>query len=62
MSLEAQIADLEDETRRALEAVQEAVGELSDLRHGRFVQSASGEDVVKQVLENLRQLEAVCTP
>jgi centromere-localized protein 2 len=59
-SLEAQIADVEEATRGALDEVQEAVGALSDLRHGRFAQSASGEDLVEQVLENLKKLEAVC--
>ena len=51
---------MEQETRGALGEVQEAIGALSDLRHGRFAQSASGEDIVDQVLENLKKLEAVC--
>jgi centromere-localized protein 2 len=40
--------------------VQEAIGALSDLKHGRFAQTASGEDIVEQVVENLKKLEAVC--
>ncbi|KAH6618990.1 Cnl2/NKP2 family protein-domain-containing protein [Boeremia exigua] len=59
-SIEAQIAAMEEENRRALAEVQEAVGALSDLRHGRFVQSASGEDIGEEVLAALRRLEAVC--
>ena len=59
-SLESHIADMEEETRGALGEVQETIGALSDLRHGRFAQSASGEDMVEQVLENLKKLEAVC--
>jgi centromere-localized protein 2 len=51
---------MEEETRVALGEVEEAIGALSDLRHGRFAQSASGEDIVEQVLENLKKLEAVC--
>ena len=59
-SLEAQIAEMEEENRRALAEVQEAVGALSDLRHGRFAQPASGEDLGKEVLATLRRLGAVC--
>ncbi|KAF2689652.1 hypothetical protein K458DRAFT_292104 [Lentithecium fluviatile CBS 122367] len=59
-SLDSQIAEMEDETRDALVQVQEAIGALSDLRHGKFAQSASGEDIVKEVLESLKKLETVC--
>jgi centromere-localized protein 2 len=60
-SLEAQIADIETETERALAEVQEAVGALSDLRYGRFASSATGEDIGDDVLATLKQLEAACT-
>ncbi|KAF2624204.1 hypothetical protein BU25DRAFT_433704 [Macroventuria anomochaeta] len=59
-SLEAQIAEMEEENQRTLAEVQEAVGALSDLRHGRFAQSASGEDIGEEVLATLKRLEAVC--
>tara|TARA_R110002003_G_scaffold41_3_gene2813 strand:- start:4161 stop:4427 length:267 start_codon:yes stop_codon:yes gene_type:complete len=59
-SLESHIADIEAETSRALSEVQEVVGGLSDLRHGRFAQPASGEDLGEQVLATLKRLEAVC--
>ncbi|KAF2036123.1 hypothetical protein EK21DRAFT_96102 [Setomelanomma holmii] len=59
-SLESQVADIEDENARALTEVQEVVGALSDLRHGRFAQPASGEDLGEEVLATLRRLEAVC--
>ncbi|KAF2130816.1 hypothetical protein P153DRAFT_395238 [Dothidotthia symphoricarpi CBS 119687] len=60
-TLEAQIADMEQENQTALSEVQEAVGALSDLRHGRFAQSAGGEDIGQEVLATLKRLEAVCT-
>ncbi|KAF3052693.1 hypothetical protein E8E11_006672 [Didymella keratinophila] len=58
-SLEAQIAEMEEENQRALAEVQEAVGALSDLRSGRFAQPASGEDLGEEVLATLKRLEAV---
>lgn len=60
-SLEAQIAELEEDSQRTLSEVQEAVGALSDLRHGRFAPSASGEDIGEEVLSTLKRLEFVCT-
>ncbi|PSN61144.1 hypothetical protein BS50DRAFT_593069 [Corynespora cassiicola Philippines] len=60
-SLETQIAELEEESSRGLSDVQEAVGALSDLRHGRFAPSASGEDIGEEVLATLKRLEAACT-
>ncbi|KAL5113441.1 hypothetical protein ACEQ8H_008685 [Pleosporales sp. CAS-2024a] len=60
-SLESQIADIQDETDRALAEVQDVVGALSDLRHGRFAQPASGEHLGEEVLATLKRLEAVCT-
>lgn len=60
-SLESQIAELEEETRSALADVQDAVGALSDLRHGRFAQTASGGDIGEEVLATLKRLEQVCT-
>jgi centromere-localized protein 2 len=51
---------MEVESQKTLAEVQEAVGALSDLRHGRFAQSASGEDIGEEVLSTLKRLEAVC--
>lgn len=51
---------MEEESQRTLAEVQEAVGALSDLRHGRFAQPASGEDIGEEVLSTLKRLEAVC--
>jgi centromere-localized protein 2 len=59
-SLEAQIADMEAENASAFTAVEEVVGALSDLRHGRFAQPASGEDLGEDVLATLNRLEIAC--
>ena len=59
-ALEAQIAEIEAENSRALAQVQDLVGALSDLRHGRFAQSATGEHVSEEALASLKRLEAVC--
>lgn len=60
-SLESQIAGIEAENVKALAEVQEVIGTLSDLRHGRFAQPASGEELGEEVLASLRQLDAVCS-
>lgn len=59
-SLESQIAEIEEESASALTEVQEVIGALSDLRHGRFAQSASGEELGEEVLATLKRLETVC--
>ncbi|CAA9959809.1 Cnl2-NKP2 multi-domain protein [Pyrenophora teres f. maculata] len=59
-SIEAQITGIEQENNRVLAEVQDVVGALSDLRHGRFPSSASGEALGEQVLTTLGRLEAVC--
>lgn len=51
---------MERENQEALLDVQETIGALSDLRHGRFAQTASGEDLGEEVLATLKRLEAVC--
>lgn len=51
---------MEEDNQRALAEIQEAVGAFSDLRHGRFAQPASGEDLGDEVLATLKRLEAVC--
>jgi centromere-localized protein 2 len=60
-SLESHIVQVEDENAKALAEVEDVVGALSDLRHGRFAQPASGEDLGEEVLSTLKRLEAVCT-
>ncbi|KAI4640968.1 uncharacterized protein J4E79_011754 [Alternaria viburni] len=59
-TLEAQIAEMEQENRRALAEVKDVVGALSELRHGRFAPSPSGENIGEEVMATLKQLEAVC--
>lgn len=59
-TLEAQIAEIEQENRRALAEVKDVVGALSELRHGRFAPSSSGENIGEEVMATLKQLEAVC--
>jgi centromere-localized protein 2 len=60
-SLEAQIAEVEGENTAAMANVHDVVGALSDLRHGRFAQPASGDDVGAEVLVTLKRLEKVCS-
>lgn len=60
-SLEAQIAEIEDQSTTSMAEVQDVVGALSDLRHGRFAQPASGDDIGAEVLVSLRRLEKVCS-
>ncbi|KAF2847683.1 hypothetical protein T440DRAFT_455693 [Plenodomus tracheiphilus IPT5] len=60
-SLELQLAEMDEANAKALDEVRELVGSLSDLRHGRFSQAVSGDDVGGEVLATLRRLEAVCT-
>lgn len=43
-----------------LREVQDVIGALSDLRHGRFAPSASGEALGDEVMITLQQLENVC--
>ncbi|KAI4613490.1 uncharacterized protein J4E87_009791 [Alternaria ethzedia] len=59
-TLEAQIAEIEQENRRALAEVKDVVGALSELRHGRFAPSSSGENIGEEVMATLKRLEAVC--
>lgn len=50
-----------DEARRVAHLeVQELIGALSDLRHGRFAQTAGGGDLGEEVLTTLKRLEAAC--
>ncbi|KAG9185535.1 hypothetical protein G6011_06866 [Alternaria panax] len=57
-SLEAQIAEMEQEDKTCLAEVQDVVGALSELRHGRFAPSSSGEGIGEEVVATLKRLEA----
>lgn len=51
---------MENEIQDALSQVQEAVGELSDLRYGSLPKSVGGRDITGDVLATLKRLEAAC--
>ena len=55
--IEAEIAAMEVESRGILAEMESTVGELSDLRYGRFSRPSGGADtVVQDVLEGLQRL------
>lgn len=59
--LETEVSALEAETRLALEDVKITVGDLSDLRYGKFSRPAgSTTSVGDDVIEALGGLEEVC--
>jgi centromere-localized protein 2 len=59
--LDAEIQELEKQLRKKVDALQAAVGELSDLRYGRFPKAAGGAgDLGQQTLEHLQRLQDVC--
>lgn len=59
-SLESQIAEMEQENDNALQEVKEIIDALSDLRRGKFAQTADGGNIGDEVLATLKRLEAVC--
>ena len=58
--LEAELKELEREANDMLALIETTVGDLSDLRYGKFDKPIGGEDVAEAVLEGLRNLEEVC--
>jgi centromere-localized protein 2 len=58
--LEVELKALEKEASDTLTRIKATVGDLSDLRYGRFDKPVGGEDVAEAVLEGLRNLEEVC--
>jgi centromere-localized protein 2 len=60
IDLEAEFGALEKEAEDMLEHIKMMVGDLSDLRYGKFDKQVGGDDVVEVVLEGLRGLEEVC--
>lgn len=59
-SIEVEIQELETEVANALAEVQEVVGDLSELRYGKFSKSADGSDISEEALATLKRLQAVC--
>ncbi|KKY28765.1 putative kinetochore subunit nkp2 [Diplodia seriata] len=59
--LEEEIAGIEEETEAVLEDLRNTVGDLSDLRYGRFNKpAAGGEEPGQETVTTLRQLQEVC--
>ena len=58
--LEAELAALEKEASDILAQISMTVGDLSDLRYGKFGTAAGREDVTQAVLDGLKSLEEVC--
>lgn len=59
--LETEVSALEAEAKLALEDIKTTVGDLSDLRYGRFSRPAgSRSSVGEDVIEALEGLEEVC--
>lgn len=59
--IEEEIAELEREADSVLADLKNVVGDLSDLRYGRFNKpAAGGEELGHETVETLRQLQAVC--
>jgi centromere-localized protein 2 len=56
-----EIAALEEESKTLLADVKATIGDLSDLRTGRFSKTpGSGTDLGQDVLEGLKRLEQIC--
>jgi centromere-localized protein 2 len=60
-SLEAELRDMEAEASAMLNDIKTTIGDLSDLRYGRFAKTtATSQELGDEVVEALRHLEAVC--
>jgi len=61
LDMEAEIADMEQESTAILKVLQATIGDLSDLRYGRL-RGLGGEDsdLAQDVVEGLKRLEQVC--
>ena len=59
--IETEIAALEAETRLALEDIKTTVGDLSDLRYGRFSKPAGNRSSVgEDLIEGLEGFQGTC--
>lgn len=59
--LEAELAAMEAEAAALLSDIQTTIGDLSDLRYGRFNKPAgTGDELGSEAVENLKRLETVC--
>lgn len=60
--IEEEIETSESETQFILQDLESTVGELSDLRYGKFSQPlGSGNDIRVDVLDGLQALEKACS-
>lgn len=59
--IEEEIKALEEETKKMLEDMQNTVGDLSDLRYGRFTKTpGSTEEFGEEMIHNIKRLQEVC--
>jgi centromere-localized protein 2 len=59
--IEAQIATMEAESTAVLAQIRSSIGDLSDLRYGRFAKTpGAGEGIRKDVLTTLKRLASAC--
>ncbi|KAH0558483.1 hypothetical protein GP486_004859 [Trichoglossum hirsutum] len=58
--LEAELRALEEDSEDVLARIRATVGDLSDLRYGKFEKQVGGDNIAEVVLEELRNLEWVC--
>lgn len=59
--MEGEIEEMEKEAADILADIKSTIGDLSDLRYGRFNKPAgTGEELGREVLDSLRQLKKVC--
>lgn len=60
-SLEDEIAELDTESNTILAELQSSVGDLSDLRYGKFNKTpGSDEEFGRETLQNIRRVLEVC--
>lgn len=59
--IEQEIKDLEQEAAEILEGLHNTVGDLSDLRYGKFAKPpGSTEEFGQEVLQGIKRLQEVC--
>jgi septal ring factor EnvC (AmiA/AmiB activator) len=58
--LEEEIAEMEQEASSILEELRTTVGDLSDLRYGRFTKAADSTDIGEDVIQSINRLKEVC--
>src|ERR1700744_55512 len=60
VDLEEEIAEMEQEASTLLEELRTAVGDLSDLRYGRFTKASDSTDLGEDVIQSIKRLQEVC--